>query len=409
MSLRFLEPDFLYLLILLVILFVPWLGLTIIKLIKRPKKTYGSKYPLIGKIKLWGLFVIPAGVFMVLALAKPSLDQSSFKASQGDVEVILVVDRSISMRADDIKPSRLEIAKREAVNVESLLREGDKAALFIFGKESHRKIYLSGRFETTFDRLARISFPESLRGDGLIWDSDFASMLENIYQSMDRQDASAEGYTGKKYKPKKRSNRVVVIFSDGEDQIKIDKPTNTEEVKLRNRYLKRVEDALKEFKKRGLKIYPVGIGTQKGVEWISLLRGYDAGRYVQGDGSTYYEAGDYSEDLLKEWKNKFTRIDKKNMIFLSQSTGVEIGNKIWSIENSSTTVEDYLRQVVDSNRRTLLEFSQGEGDQDLWQYFLLSAVGILGLGILFYPVSGYFRKRKTDPENIMEKYKDILH
>ncbi|KKR02479.1 MAG: hypothetical protein UT29_C0002G0041 [Candidatus Yanofskybacteria bacterium GW2011_GWA1_39_13] len=395
MSLHFLEPDFLYLLIPLATLFIFWIGVTAIKISKRPNRTYGSKYPLIGKIKLWGLFVIPAGVLMVLALAKPSFDQSSFRASQGDVEVILVVDRSISMRADDIKPSRLEIAKREAVNVESLLREDDKAALFIFGKESHRKIYLSGRFETTFDRLARISFPESLAGDGLIWDSDFATMLENIYQSMDRQDANSEGYSGKNYVPKKRSNRIVIIFSDGEDQLKKEKPVSPEEIQSHKNYLKRLNGALAEFKKRGLKIYPVGIGTQKGVGWTSLLRDYDAGKYVQGEGSMYYDAGDYSEDLLKEWKDKITRLDKENLMFLSRQSGTEQGNKIWSVENSATTVKDYLQFAIDSNRRTLLEFSQGEGDQDLWQYFLLSAVGILGLGILFYPVSGYFKKNKT--------------
>lgn len=397
MSLHFLEPVYLILLGPVVLLFIFWIVITAVKLVKRPTRTYGSKYPLIGKIKLWGLFAIPTLALMVLAMAKPALDQSHFKPSRGDIEVILVVDRSISMRADDTKPSRLEIAKREALNIESFLVEGDRAALFIFGKESYRKIYLSKRFENTFDRLTKVSFPESLAGDGLIWDSDFASMLENIYQSMDRQDMGAEGYSGKNYMPKKRTNRIVVIFSDGEDQIKTDKPTYPDEVQLRNRYIKRLNGALAEFKKRGLKIYPVGIGTQKGVEWISLLKGYEVGGYKTGDGSIYYDAGDYNEELLKEWKGKFTRLDKENLIFLSRSTGAEVGNRIWSVENSSTTVGDYLRQAIDSNRRTMLEFSQDEGNQGLWQYFLLSAVGILTLGLLSHPVSGYFKKRRSRP------------
>ena len=173
------------------------------------------------------------------------------------------------------------------------------------------------------------------------------------------------------------------------------KEVSPEEIQSHKNYLKRLNGALAEFKKRGLKIYPVGIGTQKGVGWTSLLRDYDAGKYVQGEGSMYYDAGDYSEDLLKEWKDKITRLDKENLMFLSRQSGTEQGNKIWSVENSATTVKDYLQFAIDSNRRTLLEFSQGEGDQDLWQYFLLSAVGILGLGILFYPVSGYFKKNKT--------------
>src|SRR3989338_9689683 len=240
---HFLEPAFLYLLIPLVILFILWLGIALVKLIKRPKQTYGSKYPFIfGKGKLWGLSIF-AGALMVLAMAKPILNQGSFKASRGDIEVIFVIDRSISMRADDIRPSRLDIAKREAFNVEPMLTEGDKAALFVFGKESHRNIFLSGRLDNTFGRLARVSFPASLQGDGLIWDSDFASMLENIYRSMDKQDARSEGYSGKNYIPQKRTNRIVLIFSDGEDQLKKEKPA-TEEAAIsamyRDDYIRRL-------------------------------------------------------------------------------------------------------------------------------------------------------------------------
>ncbi len=378
---QFLDPVFLYLLIPLAVMLVFWSGITAIKLAMRSKRTYGSKYPLIGKIKLWGLCAIPAGCLMVLAMAKPSLDQDSFKPSRGDIEVILVVDRSISMRADDIKPYRLDIAKREATNIESLLVEGDKIALFVFGRESHKKMYLSGRFENTFDRLAKVSFPNKLSGDGLIWDSDFASMLENIYQSMDRQDAYNDGYSGKKYTPQKRSNRIVIIFSDGEDQLKKDKPVTSEEVKAKDIYNKRLNNALAEFRKRGLKIYPIGIGTQSGVDWLSLLRGYKKGE-------------DYEEGLIQDWKNSVSRIDKENLMFLARSTGVGLGNNIWTVENSATTVKNYISTAIKSNRRVLFEFGHGENGQDLWQYFLLTAIGILVFGILSYPVSGYFKKKK---------------
>lgn len=380
----FLDPVFLYLLTPLFVLLVLWSSMTVIKLIKRPKRTYGSKYPFIGKTKLWGLCAIPAGVLMVLAMAKPSLNQDSFKASRGDIEVIFVIDRSISMRADDIRPSRLDIAKREAFNVEALLTEGDKAALFVFGKESHRKIYLSGRLDNVFGRLARVSFPLSLRGDGLIWDSDFASMLENIYQSMDRQDARSEGYSGQNYIPKKRTNRIVLIFSDGEDQLKKVKPATEAEAEYQDDYIRRLNGALAEFRKRGLKIYPVGIGTQRGVNWLSLLRDYK--EYV-----------DYPAALLqdKEWQNSASRIDKENLMFLARSTGVQPEGNIWTVENGATTVKLYLSEAIGSNRRILLEFGQSEDDQGLWQYFLIVAIIILVLGVLTYPVSGYFVQKRN--------------
>lgn len=383
-SFHFLDLVFLYLLVPLAILLVLWLGFTVIKLINRPKRTYGSRYPLIGKTKLWGLFAVPAAILMVLAMAKPSLDQGSLKPSRGNIEIGVLIDRSISMHGDDIRPTRLDIAKREAGNMEPFLIEGDKAALFVFGRESHRKIFLSGRLDNTFDRLTKVSFPKSLVGDGLVWDSDFASMLENVYQSMDRQDAYNEGYSGKKYIPKKRSNRIVIIFSDGEDQFKKEKPATETEAKNRSDYVKRLNSALAEFRKRGLKIYPVGIGTQKGVRWLSLLKGYKKGE-------------DYPEYLTqdKDWQNGVSRIDKENLMFLARSTGAQPGVNIWTIENGATTVKNYLNTVINSNRKTLLEFSQSEDDQDLWQYFLIAAVGILALGIFFHPVSGYFSRRRS--------------
>lgn len=389
-SFHFLDPVFLYLLMPLAVLFVLWLVITMIKRIKRPQQTYGSRYPFIGKGKLW-FFALLSGVLMIGAIAKPSLSQGSFKALRGDIEVILVVDRSISMRAEDIRPTRLDVAKREAFNVETVLTKGDKAALFVFGEESHKKIALSEKFsENIFYRLARVSFPKSLKGDALVWGSDFASMLENVYQSLDRQDKYNDSYSGKNYIPKKRTNRIVILFSDGEDQFKKYKSTTPEEIKHKDDYIKRLNSALSEFRKRGLKIYPVGVGTVRGVPSLSLLRGYKPDA-MSGD---FFNLGDYPASLVKEWKDDISSIDKNNLVFLARSTGTEIGNNIWTVENSMTTVKSYLSSIINLNRRILIEFSQSENDQDLWQYFLIAAAIILGIGILSYPVSGYFKKRK---------------
>lgn len=379
-NLVFLEPNQLYLLVPIAILFLLWLLFVVLSLLNRSSSTFGSKYPLIGKLKLW-FFVTFAGGLMVLAMAKPTLSKGLIKPMRGDIEVIIVVDRSLSMRADDLKPTRLDIAVREAANIESLLKEEDKAALFVFGKEAHRKIYLSGKFANTFDRLAQITFPKSLKEDGVVFDSDFAALLEGIYHSIDKQDAYFENYKGKKYIPQKRSNRIVVIFSDGEDQNKKNQPQNDQEAKDLADYNQRLNKALAEFRKRGLKIYPVGIGTELGVKSITLLRNYQAGE-------------DYPESLLVSWQDDVTRINKNNLIFLARSAGVtmaELNSNVWKIEKSSTSVKDYLRVAVNSNRRPLPEFTQDTDIRDFRQYLLVASVLILFFGISTYPFSGYFR------------------
>ncbi len=384
-SFSFLEPVFLYLLIPLSTLFILWLAIVFIKIKTRPAPTYGSKYPLIGRVKLWGLFVIPAGVLMVLALAKPYLIKDNISFSKGNVEVILVIDRSISGNGDDVKPSRLEVSKREAINIESLLGENDKIALFVFGRESHRKIYLTSKHSEVFKRVSNIFFPRpgNLKGDGLVWDSDFASMLENIYQSMDRQDMGIERISIARYVPKKKSNRIVILISDGEDQFRRDRSATIEGIQYKAEYSKRLDKALNEFRRRGIRIYPVGIGTRKGVTWLSLLRGYK-------------EKEDYPEGLMKDWQGQISRLDKDNLSFLAWSTGVELTGHVWTVENGSTTVRSYLRSVINSNRNVLPQFGISDDERQLWRYFLLAAVSVLMMGIFSYPITGYFRRDRIN-------------
>lgn len=381
-NLDFLEPVFLPLLIPLAVLFVLWVVAVLIKISSRLDATYGSKYPLIGRMKIWGLFALPSGALMVLALAKPYLPQNSFSLARGNAEVILVIDRSISMRATDISGSRLETAKREAMAIEAMLRDGDKVALFVFGQESHRKLRLTEKRATVLKRIAQISFPKNLKKDALVWDSDFVSMLENIYRSLDRQDAYNESYLGKRYIPKSRTNRLVILISDGEDQFRKDVPSKGEGEEYKKKYIERLNKSLAEFRRRGLKIYPLGIGTVKGSSWLSLLNGYKLEE-------------DYPKRLLEAWKGQVTRLDKENLSFLANRTGVQLSGYSWTIENSSSSAKSYLSSIINSNRKQLIDFTGSSNDeQQLWQYFLLASVALLVLGVVSYPFSGYFKRNK---------------
>ncbi|MBI3274346.1 MAG: hypothetical protein HYZ69_04345, partial [Candidatus Colwellbacteria bacterium] len=138
---------------------------------------------------------------------------------------------------------------------------------------------------------------------------------------------------------------------------------------------------LAEYKKRGLKIYPVGVGTARGVKWLSLLRGYKKGT-------------DYPEsiELDQNWRSQVSRLDKANLLGIANSTGVQLGGYDWTVESYQDRAQNYLERVIDSNRRPLAEFTEGENDQNLWQYCLLISVAFLFLGFATYPFRGYFRK-----------------
>jgi hypothetical protein len=354
----------------------------VLRNLKKPPKTYGSKYPIFGRIKIW-LFLNLALVFIVLALARPQLSEFKFNLATSDVEIILVLDSSISMRAKDIKPNRLDVAKREILNLKNILNNGDKISFFVFGHTSFVKSYITKDWDRIWNQVEKVNHPKTLIGDTLFWSTDFANILEHIYQTMDFQDAFKEGFSGEKlshYIAKKRTNRIVILFSDGEDSVLSFKAENEEEIKAQREYKERLSKVLLEYRKRGLKIYPVGIGTETGVSWLSLLENYKKDL-------------DYEAKLEEEWAGKVSRLDKNNLNFLARSTGVILDRNDWIIKNHQTNVKKYLEYVINSNRKYVsVEFINKEQDQKLWQYYLLIAAFLIFLGIITYPISGYFRK-----------------
>jgi len=386
---NFAEPTFLYLLAPLAAICIIWLIIVVLGLFSRSEKTHGSKYPLVGKVKLWGLFVLPSAALMIVALARPSMSGTSVKPSSGDIQVVVLFDNSFSMKADDIKPSRIEVAKREILSLDSFLKEGDRIGLFTFGKDSDRRLYLTNDFGTFFGQVSEMGSFENIYNE-TFFDTDFATALEHIYRSMDRQDASLEGRQyNQRYKPSKRSNRIVIIFSDGEDQLLVSKPENKDDADAKAKYVKKRSQVISEYRERGLKIYPVGIGTRNGVKWTSLLKGYKKLKYPE---QNYLDI--FLKVLEKDWVGQVTRLERNNLADLAKSTGVELSSYDWTVENSQGNVRQYLGYIISSNRRPLLEISQDDDIQQLWQYCLLVAVGFLLVGTASYPFSGFLRKNR---------------
>src|SRR5579864_5093908 len=68
------------------------------------------------------LLQLIAAALIILALARPFLRAISF----GGRNIVVIVDTSASMRATDVSPSRLEVAKRRAQELVSDLRPGDR-------------------------------------------------------------------------------------------------------------------------------------------------------------------------------------------------------------------------------------------------------------------------------------------
>src|SRR3989344_653144 len=364
-DIQFANPEYLVLLYTIGFLFILGILVFIIRLFQRPKKTFGSRYPLVGKIKLW-FFAIVATAIAILALARPFLAKNSINIKKGPAEIVFVVDGSSSMWLKAIQPSQIDIAAREILKLyPGILKDGDRAALFMLGKSTLRKVHLSGDLDRFITEVSKVGRPARLIGDEFPWGSDIALTLEDVYQRLDSQDKFFDGNSSN-WQPKKSSNRLVLFFGDG-DYNSLRPPKDTAEADDHEQYLKRVNDALGEFRRRGLKIYSVGIGTRTGADLLSILRDYK-------------KDFDYNDSLVADLKDQSSRLDLEPLRIISSATG----GRVISLESANADAQNFLRDSVDSNRSASFEIVPGGDRQDLWQLFLLAALCVAAIAIIFY-------------------------
>jgi Ca-activated chloride channel family protein len=176
------------------------------------------------KIKL-GLICI-AIMFLIVAAADPQVGTRVEEVKQAGIDVYICLDVSLSMQAQDIKPSRLEKAKYEIANLINKLH-GDRIGLIVFAGEAYVQ------FPLTTDYSAANLFLNAV---------DVNSVPEP-----GTAIASAIALATKSFDYKYNTQRVIVVITDGEDhQGDIDKS---------------VADATD----KGIKIYTIGLGSPDGV------------------------------------------------------------------------------------------------------------------------------------------------
>ena len=341
--------------------FLPFAGLCLVLVVlvsafkrrNRPTKTYGSSYPLVGRIKLW-FFTVAVLSATILAAARPYFIYGASSFKRGDVEVPVVLDISASMWVKDVQPSRLDLAVREILNLyaQDILREGDRVGLFVFGGTAVRKVHLSTDSERFVEGVGRIRPPTSLTGDAFPWDTDLAVAFEHVYQSLDSQDRFMAGE--KDWQPTRRSDRLVLVFSDG------DYAPEGEQVA-------RLDQAMGEFQRRGLKVYPIGIGTRTGVDLSDVLLDYEKGV-------------DYDNALEMELEALRTQLNTDTLSFLEQRSG----GRTFIIDNADVSASTFLKDVVDSHRSISFELAADEDEQEIWQYVVGLAILVFAAAIIFY-------------------------
>ncbi len=164
--------------------------------------------------------------FAVIALTRPQYGTKMELMKRKGIDVVIAVDVSLSMYAEDIKPNRLERAKHEIASFIDRLR-GDRVGLVAFAGDAFLQCPL------TLDYSAAKIFLNVL-GPGLIGTPGTA-----IGSAIDKSISA--------FDPKERKFRVLVLLTDGED------------------HSGKAEKWANEAAKQGITIYTVGIGSTNGV------------------------------------------------------------------------------------------------------------------------------------------------
>ena len=142
---RFANPDYLYLLLLLPVMVILWILNELTK--KRALKRLGESelvsrlLPELSVIRT-GLkfFIFLIGVSsVIIILARPQFGSKLEEVKKQGIEVIIALDVSNSMLAQDIQPDRLTRAKQALTRLIDNL-DNDKIGLIVFAGDAYTQI-----------------------------------------------------------------------------------------------------------------------------------------------------------------------------------------------------------------------------------------------------------------------------
>src|SRR3989304_1305022 len=145
---RFAHPEYLYALYLIPVLVALFWYLNKQKkklletfAVKKLHKILFPSYSNVKSIIKFGIILFSFAL-LILAAANPQVGTRMEEVKQTGIDVFILLDVSNSMRAEDIKPSRLEKAKYQISNLINKLR-GDRIGLIIFAGDAYVQIPLT--------------------------------------------------------------------------------------------------------------------------------------------------------------------------------------------------------------------------------------------------------------------------
>ena len=228
---KFATPEYLYLLLLipLAIVIYKYASYRRAKNIKRygDPELVSKLIPAYSTMRSRVLFWIAllAMALVIFALARPRYGKGKTTITTRGVELVVALDISNSMLADDIYPNRLEKAKRLIKRLAEQLK-GNKIALVVFAGDAYVQLPITDDF---------ISI-----------DMFLESISTNLVSRQGTDIGAAINMASRCFTPNDKIGKAIVLITDGEN------------------HEGGAEEAAKKASESGKKVFILGIGTTKG-------------------------------------------------------------------------------------------------------------------------------------------------
>jgi Ca-activated chloride channel family protein len=272
--------------------------------------------------KVKNFLIIAALFFIIIALARPQFGQKEKNIIKESSEIVIALDVSKSMLAQDLKPNRLERAKDTVLKIveES---PGEKIGVIVFAGTAMWQCPM------TYDSRALKMFLESV---------ETGSLPKGGTQISDAIILASKA-VGKGLS----NGKAMILISDGED------------------HDSKIKEAISEAKKVGLKIISVGIATKAGAPIPLKNENATISGYVK----------DKAGNIV---------ISKINAGLL-KSVASETGGRYF--DDSGKDISGELLKAIKDLEKNKSESSEKSGKIDRFQIFLFVALLLLFIELLF--------------------------
>ena len=296
--------------IIIILCFITLYSIYFVRLVKINKKIKVNKSKAFYKFILRSTYLS----LMIIALLGPSFGENKEEIDLVGKDIMILVDLSESMNANDVKPSRLEKVKFEMKKVIDKF-SSDRIGIIMFSGEAFVQCPM------TYDKNALNLFTETLN-TGLVPNTgtDFGPPLELSLSKLNNENAESN----------ELSSKIILLISDGED------------------FGDNTKESLEKIADSNIKLFTVGIGSEKGSK-ILLTN------------------GDYKRD--KEGKEVITKLDPISL----KESAKETGGKYFEITNTNNQIDELIYEI-NNIKGEVIESKIIDVTENKYFYFLLTAL-----------------------------------